>query len=330
MGSTMNNPQQQRCACTTVGGNLQTIGMLDWIKRPVLQSAKSFERLTRRVRDAIHPEVMRHRLHWHMMTRRDAAKWTAQRLQLDGYYWLFILGLNNSGTTLLVDLLKSHPAVRWLPNEGQYLTGSLPLPRTYGVPRKFAQRLDVFHWTEENDSTPALRIQYDWAMYYQQRPGILMEKSPPNIMRSRWLQHNFRPSRFLAITRHPYAVCEGIRRREGHTIEEAARHWTVANAWMLEDIKHLDQCLFITYEELCSRPQDYLTQLQAFLGLEVAFDPKVVAKPRRIHSIDNTEELIRNFNARSLQQLSASDVATIDRITGPLMQRLGYARAAAA
>jgi hypothetical protein len=99
---------------------------------------------------------------------------------------------------------------------------------------------------------------------------------------------------------------------------------------MLDDITHLEQCLFISYEDLCARPQDYLQQLQAFLDLAVPFDPQVLATPRRIHNIDGTPELIRNFNERSLQQLSARDLATIDRIAGPLMERLGYGRLAAA
>jgi hypothetical protein len=301
-------------------------GALEWIKHPVLRSGKSLERSARRLLKGMHPRLLAHALHWRLMPRDYLVEWTRQRLQLDGNYWLFILGLNNSGTTLLVDLLKTHPRMRWLPNEGQYLTGALPLPRDYGVPRRFAERLDVFHWTEANDPGPALRIQYDWARHYQPRPGILLEKSPPNTLRSRWFQHNFRPSRFLAITRHPYAVCEGIRRREGHSIDEAARHWVLANEWMLDDITHLQHCLFMTYEDLCFRPQHYLTQMQAFLGLEVPFDPQVLSTPRRIHNIDGTPELIRNFNERSLQELSAHDVATIDRIAGPMMERLRYGR----
>jgi len=136
---------------------------------------------------------------WHAMTRAEALQWTEQRLLLERHYWLFILGLNNSGTTLLVDLLKTHPLVRSLPNEGQYLTNALPLA-------PHLRRATPVHGTARclsldrgNDPEPALRIQYDWAAQYPQRAGILLEKSPPNSLRSRWLQHNFRPSRFVAI-----------------------------------------------------------------------------------------------------------------------------------
>jgi Sulfotransferase family len=296
------------------------------IKNAVLRSGKEMERTARGLIRKLHPRLMAHNLRWHLRSRRYLAQWTQDRLELDGNFWLFILGLNNSGTTLLADLLKSHPNMRWLPNEGQYLTGALPQARAHGVARKFSQRMDVFHWTEASDPAPALRIQYDWAPHYQRRPGILLEKSPPNTLRSRWLQHHFRPSRFVAIIRHPYAVCEGIRRREGFSIADAALHWTRAHEQMLDDMTRLQHCLCFTYEDLCARPADHLLQLQRFLGLEVPFHPNVLATPRRIHNIDRSAELIRDFNSRSLQQLSASDLAVIDRIAGPLMERLGYQR----
>jgi hypothetical protein len=294
------------------------------IRRSVSKSGRELERSLRSVVKQLSPRRIVHNLRWHFSNQNYLEKWTSQRLQLDNHPWLFILGLNNSGTTLLVDLLKTHPSVRWLPNEGQYLTGALPLPRTYGVARNFSRRPDIFHWTEETDPTPALRIKYDWAMHYQNRPGILLEKSPPNILRSRWLQQNFQPSRFVTIIRHPYAVCEGIRRREHHTIEEAALHWVRANELMLEDVLHLQNCLCVSYEDFCLHPEIYLERLESFLGLDVPFCRSVLTTPRHIHNIDSTPQPIRNLNERSLQQLSATDLAVIDRIAGPLMERLGY------
>jgi hypothetical protein len=290
----------------------------------LLTAGRHLERSIRGLRDSLSPTLAWHRLRWRLHSRDYLRDWTKRRLQLDGHYWLFILGLNNSGTTLLVDLLKAHPLVRWLPNEGQYLTGALPLPRSYHVPRNFSRRPDIFHWTEESDPTPALRIQYDWSYYYQRRPGILLEKSPPNIMRSRWLQHCVQPSRFLAIIRHPYAVCEGIRRRDGHPIDEAAFHWVRANECLLEDARQLRDCLLLRYEELCQQPEDHLEKIESFLGLPTPIDRQVLAAPQAIHNIDATPQRIGNLNERSLAQLSAADLACIDQIAGPLMQRLGY------
>jgi hypothetical protein len=152
----------------------------------------------------------------------------------------------------------------------------------------------------------------------------LLEKSPPNALRSRWLQEYFRPSRFIAIFRHPYAVCEGIRRRDGHSIEDAARHWTRTYQQLLDDVNHLRYCLCITYEELCAEPWAHLHLMEQFLGLDVPFDRKIIEAPRRIHNIDGAQQTIHNFNRRSLLQLSIGDIATIDRIAGPVMEQLGY------
>jgi hypothetical protein len=300
------------------------VGFTSQCKQAILRAGKKLERSTRHFCAQLQPQRFVHNLHWQLRSSDVLRRWTDERLQLGDHYWLFILGLNNSGTTLLVDLLQSHPLMRWLPNEGHFLTRALPLPRTFGVPRNFSQRLDIFHWTEANDPAPALRIKYDWAIHYPRRPGILLEKSPPNAVRSRWLQHNFQPSRFLAIVRHPYAVCEGIRRREGYPIDLAARHWARAHEQMLDDIDHLQYCLLLTYEDLCARPAEHLQNLQDFLGLEQPFDPGVLTRPRRIHNIDNAEGLIRDFNRRSVQQLAAQDMEMIDQIAGPVMARLGY------
>jgi Sulfotransferase family len=297
---------------------------LGQIKQSILESGLTLERSLRKFIKRLPPRLILHNLRWHWNGSDDLKQWTEQRLQPHQDPWLFILGLNNSGTTLLVDLLKSHPEVRWLPNEGQYLTDALPLPRAYDVPRNFSRRMDIFHCTEQTDPTPALRIKFDWSYYYQQRPGILLEKSPPNTLRSRWLQAHFQPSRFLAIIRHPYAVCEGIRRRGGQPIAEAALHWVRSHECLLDDMKHLQHCLCFRYEELCSQPEEHLKLIERFLGLGSPFNRDVLTTPRHIHNIDSTPQLIRNLNLRSLEQLSADDLAQIDRIAGPLMDRLGY------
>src|ERR1019366_4959321 len=138
------------------------------------------------------------------------------------------------------------------------------------------------------------------------------------------MQQNFRPSRFLGIIRHPYAVCEGIRRREGHTIEEAALHWVRSNECLLDDGTQLQHFLCFRYEDLCRQPAEHLRKIEDFLELDTPFDRNGLTTPRHIHNIDATPQLIHNFNERSLQQLSTADTALIDRIAGPLMERLGY------
>jgi hypothetical protein len=250
-------------------------------------------------------------------------RWVDHRLQLEGSFWLFILGVNNSGTTALSKVLESHPRIRALPSEGHFLTNAFPRGKQYGVARSFSQRSDIFRWTEESPAAPALRARYDWSWYYPRREGILLEKSPPNTLRARWLQQNFKPSRFIAIFRHPYGVCEGIRRRIGHSIAQAAEHWRCANDYLLQDIPHLRQCLRVRYEDLCSDPETHLTRLASFLELTEPFDARVL-NSLDSPNMDNTQSALQDFNAKSISRLSREDITTINKVAADVMERLGY------
>src|SRR4051812_33152923 len=97
----------------------ESIGLMDLVKQSLLSSGKRTERAARHLTRQLSPAAIVHHLRWRAHSREFLAQWTADRLQLGDDYWLFVLGLNNSGTTLVVDLLKSHPSMRWLPNEGQ-------------------------------------------------------------------------------------------------------------------------------------------------------------------------------------------------------------------
>jgi hypothetical protein len=248
-----------------------------------------------------------------------------RRLLRDGEFWLFILGVNNSGTTILANLLETHPQIRSLPGEGHKLTKAFPRPDLLGVGRLWSSRLETFRWGLEHDPAPALQAKRDWATLYPNRPGILLEKSPPNAVRSRWLQRNFTPSRFLAIVRNPYAVCEGIRRRKAYSIEQAAAHWTTANLCLLDDFEHLEQKFMIRYETLTEQPQRTFAEVADFLGLQTPFDVDGFMHVQA-HSLQGTTAGLKNLNGPSIERLSRSDIDTINTTCGDLMGRLGYSR----
>ena len=241
----------------------------------------------------------------------------------DGDFWLFVLGVNNSGTTLITKLLEAHPGIRSLPAEGQLLTDAFPRPDKLGVERLWTARMDLFRWTEEDDIAPAVQAKRDWLMYHPDRPGILLEKSPPNAIRSRWLQQHFQPSRFLVITRHPYAVCEGIRRRKQYAVEQAARHWLDANSCLLDDMASLECVLMIRYEDLVTKPAGCLGQIEAFLGLEGGHLLQSTTTVEA-HSVEGSTSGLTDLNASSLERLSRQDIDVINDICGPLMKRMGY------
>ena len=268
------------------------------------------------------PELF-HDLRWRCSSPAAREAWTARRLRLDESRWLFILGGNNSGTTLLSRILQSHPQVRSLPHEGQHLTRAVPRPAELGCSGLWTRNMEAFRWTEADDPAPAARARFDWVRHYEPRPGLLLEKSPPNTLRSRWLQANFRPSAFISLVRDPYAVCEGNRRRRGHTMEEACRHWVLSNECLLEDAPHLEHCLQLTYEALCERTLETVRTLEEFLGLG-PFGDDLLSRTFDVHNAEKLPQAIRNMNPKSHARLSRDDIEIVTGRAGELMQRLGY------
>src|SRR5436190_2119392 len=59
---------------------------------------------------------------WMLFPTQYLSRWVDRRLRLGENFWLFVLGVNNSGTTALAKILESHPSVRTLPAEGHFLT----------------------------------------------------------------------------------------------------------------------------------------------------------------------------------------------------------------
>lgn len=264
------------------------------------------------------------RISWWMIPKRLLRSgWDRLLLGEEGF-WCFILGVNNSGTTLLDRLLSRFPEVRTLPHEGQHLTSEILRPAQTGVSRNWTTRADVFRLTEKDDGNPALRAIHDWGFRYMGQSGkVFLEKSPPNAIRSRWLQEHFTRARFIVLFRHPCAVAEGIRRREGYDLREAARHWATANRILLEDSRYLSTHIQLTYEELCENPRHVLQRLADFLSLPPGIDDEKL-RGLKVHSLDESVDTIENFNPRSFDRLTAEDMEVIKREASEIAERLGY------
>lgn len=236
--------------------------------------------------------------------------------------WLFILGCYNSGTTLLHRLLSMHPDIGSMPNEGQFFTDQLPRGRDFGLPRLWAVNPGLFQMDEHTVSKIDIgRLKKEWAWFYNDphRP-VLMDKTILNAARSRWLQMAFPGSAFICLFRDPFAVVEGIHRKEGHPISVAAKQWAVSNAVLLDDMKHLDRCLDIRYENLTAETQSVMKSITDFLGLSAL--PEDCFKGE--FNIHRERSQVRNMNTDSMNRLSDNEKAEILEICSETMQRLGY------
>lgn len=246
--------------------------------------------------------------------------WSGPIPEPDG--WVFIAACPDSGTKLLKAMLGSHPSIGTMPAEGHRLTDQLFTAKSVGAPRLYTLRPNLFRMNElDGVDVDVERIKRQWGHRYNDaRRPLLLDDSPTNAARCRWLQHNFSPASFIFLVRNGFAVAEGIRRRAGHPIGVAAEQWLRSNELMLEDLPFLRRVHTVRYEELCDRPDDVVAQTLAFLGL----DPGGFTVSHRTWTVHARSGPIRNMNDESLARLTSEDRHAIEDVAGRLLRRFGY------
>lgn len=200
---------------------------------------------------------------------------------IDDNRFLFIGGLHRSGTSIIHRLLRDHPAASGFAqtgvpeDEGQHLQTVFAPAYATGGPGAFA--FDPrSHLTEESPLiTPENRekLLREWGAYYQLDRKILLEKSPPNVVRSRFFQALFPGAAFLFIVRHPVAVALATKKWSKATVTELLLHWYVAYSIMLMDRVHLRRYKVMRYEDMVESPQPCLDEVCDLAGIE-RFVPK--------------------------------------------------------
>jgi hypothetical protein len=241
--------------------------------------------------------------------------------------WLFLIGCYNSGTTLLASLLSNHPDIAALPDEGQFLTDQLTKDFRVGLPRMWHKREELFRLIETDTGPDPVRIKKEWGMRLDRSRPVLLEKSPPNTPRTRWLQANFENAHFVSIVRNGYAVAEGIVRKgkphyraEGWSISDSAQQWRRSIEIVEEDAAHLRKLIWVRYEDLARDPVPTLNRITDFVGIR----PYLTEYLQSSIAVHERNESVSDLNNQSIRRLSAADIRTVNEIAADHLRRFDY------
>ena len=240
--------------------------------------------------------------------------------------FLFIICMNNSGSTLLERLLtKCQNAVGFLPrsegpneqvNGQRFVKGLMPTPDRLKPPcrRVWSEQAEVLA-DESRYEWPKIKAiwQEQWSRnpkFKTAKPRVLLEKSPPNIYRAIMLQRHFANSSFVLMQRNPYAVAEGMRRRAEVPLERCVAHWIRCARRQIENEHALEHRVTIRYEDLSERPGWSREQI---IALRPELDDVDIGAAVSAHTMEGRiRQPIVNYNEKQIAQLSREDIATIN------------------
>ena len=189
---------------------------------------------------------------------------------------IFIGGLHRSGTSLLHEILRSHPEISGITgtsvhrDEGQHLQTVYKPAKAFGGMARFgfnkASFMDENH--ELATSENAQKLMLEWGSYWDMSKPALVEKSPPNLVRSRFLQKLFPNAKFIVILRHPVAVALAAKKWSRMPLPLIIEHNLRCYERLQQDLPHLEQAYVLRYEDFVLTPQENIQKLFAWLEVE--------------------------------------------------------------
>lgn len=231
--------------------------------------------------------------------------------------FIFIFAPNNSGTTVLSQLLAANLRSAYLPpfghNEGQWI------PEVQEIMRNSP-------WSQNNNLNWKY-IKTQWLKYLEQsQKDLFIEASPPNMMKVDDILKEFLPTHCIFFISNPYLQIASCIHRysKNMTPQTAIKHFT--KLWIMKAKKQQLNCKshpnipLITYEDLCINSKKTISKITSGLAKNKKFTSKI---PGKKTSKANT---IINMQPRHIAFLGIDGIKEINDLLKTEIEILNFFR----
>ena len=261
---------------------------------------------------------------------------------------VFVVGMNGSGTTMLLDCLGRHPALYAFPRETRLIPYLMARVGSFGDLRVDAnfqrlwdevRELAVFRLV--NDAAP-VPLPPDWRdrprtlaavldavfAYFAARAGKSRwcEKTPQHVQHLLALAEQFPTARFIHVLRDGRDCAVSFHRRWRRQPELTVFRWKKVVAVGRAQGQQLgaQRYLEVRYEDLTAAPEPSLRHICDFLALP--FDAAVLESARPyMPSGDGGERGLQRNSGKWQGYFSAPMQQRLERIAGRTLAQCGYA-----
>jgi hypothetical protein len=248
---------------------------------------------------------------------------------------VFVVGMNGSGTTMLLDCLGRHPALYAFPKETRLIPYLISRVSSYGdlqVDANFQRLWDEVRalavFCETNGNTP-VPVPEDWREYPRSLAAILdaifsyfaaqqgkrrwCEKTPQHVQHLLALSQQFPAAKFIHVIRDGRDCAVSFHRRWLRRPELTIFRWKKVVSIGREQGRQLgsERYLETRYEDLTAQPESSLRAICAFL--ELPFDAA---------TLESAQPYLQSGAAGGGRGLKANSGKWQGYFSGRLQQRL--------
>lgn len=258
---------------------------------------------------------------------------------------VFIVGMNGSGTTMLLDCLNNHPELYGFRRETKILPfyinnidkfGTLSNERNFLALFNEFRKLSIFRYTNNGEPPPLpddwQRLPRDFASivdyifsFYAKKEGKnrWCEKTPMYAQHILSLGTIFNGAKFIHIIRDGRNCAASFYRRWKYSPELTIYRWKNVIREARRQGELIGQrYMEVRYETLTESPEDIMRTICQFLDIE--FDRRMLEVSRKRKFTGSSEaKIVKNEN-KWKNILTKRQISNIEKIGGKLLSDLGY------